>query len=151
MSVNLNNSSGHLMGFNFGKKSINKAKKTEVSHFNTSETNEKQVMIPNEQVSSSNYSQSILSHSNSRNSMSMFSNTGSNKSQLKRSQASKSYGKIVTKLKCKGCSVEFRPNEYYRHIEECRDFIKITLLEQKMRVEDEINQTLNLSMQEGHY
>jgi hypothetical protein len=36
MSVNLNNSSGHLMGFNFGKKSINKAKKTEVSHFNTS-------------------------------------------------------------------------------------------------------------------
>lgn len=78
--------------------------------------------------------------------MSILSNAGSNKSTLRRSQASKSYAKIVTKLKCQGCTLEFKPNEYYCHIDSCRDLLKLKLLEEKEKIEDEINQTLNLSI-----
>lgn len=45
---------------------------------------------------------SVLSMSNS--------NAESSKSKLNRTEASKSYAKIVTKLQCKGCAGEFRPN-----------------------------------------
>lgn len=64
---------------------------------------------------------------------------------MRKSEASRSYAKIVTKLECKGCGIEFRPNEYYAHIEDCREYLKLKLLEEKELIEDEINQTLNLS------
>lgn len=31
----------------------------------------------------------------------------------------KSYQKIKTKIHCEKCEIEFKPNEYYRHFEQC--------------------------------
>ena len=60
------------------------------------------------------------SQCNSRSSLN-FSQNNNQASFLKKSTTTngKSYAKIITKLSCEGCGMDFGPNKYFEHIEQC--------------------------------